>query len=72
MSVKEPVGLTHALGLLPAPVRCGRIATGEHLGTFQPVAGETVEVGFSAGIEVRHGHLSTCGLFGERTAQHEG
>ena len=64
--------LTHTLGLLPAPVRCGCVATGEHFGALQLVAGETAEEGFSAGVEVRHRNLSTGGLFGERTAQDEG
>lgn len=64
--------LTHTLGLLPAPVGCGCVATGEHFGALQLVAGETAEEGFSAGVEVRHRNLSAGGLFGERTAQDEG
>lgn len=47
-------GLTHTLGLLSAPVGCSCIATGEHFGALQLVAGETAEEGLSSGVEVRH------------------
>lgn len=72
VSGTEPVRLTHTSGLLSAPVRCGCIATGEHFGALQLVAGETAEVGFPAGVEVRHRDFPACWLFGECAAQHEG
>lgn len=64
--------LTDTLRLLPAPVRCGGVTAGEHLGTFQPVAGETAEVDFSSSVQVRHRHFSSGRLAGKRTAQHKG
>jgi len=66
-----PLCLTHTSGLLPTPVRRGRIATGEHFEALQLVAGETAKVGFSAWVQVRHGNLSSGRLFGESTAQHK-
>lgn len=63
--------LTNTSGLLSAPVRRGGVAAGQHLWALQSVAGEAVEEGLTAGVQVCHCDLSTRGLFGEGTTQYK-